>query len=65
MVLIMLPVTQENVSLCAGVKRPKALSIALLCIWWNWACQHLLGVKNFSFETELFPYMFYGIIADR
>lgn len=31
----------------------------------DWACQHLLGVKNFSFETELFPYMFYGIIADR
>lgn len=45
----MLPIMQENVSLCTGVKRPWALSFALLCILWNWACQHLLGVKNFSF----------------
>lgn len=34
----MLPVMQENVSLCTGVKRPKALSLALLCILWSWAC---------------------------
>lgn len=49
MVLISFPVLLEYVSLCTGVKRPKALSFALLCVLWNWACQHLLGVKNLSF----------------
>lgn len=48
---------QENISWCTGIKRPWAFSSSLLCILWNWAWQHLLGVTNFQ-EDNYFPVLF-------